>query len=416
MIYQELSLAPHLTVVENIFLGRESANFGLLRKKSEREIAAEALAQVGKSDLSLDAKVASLNPAQRQMVEIARALAADARVLIMDEPTSSLTAVDMENLFRVIADLKQNGTSIVYISHFLEEVAEVADRVEVLRDGQTVGGGMMEDLSIQQIINLMVGREIDELFPKVPHEAGEEILRIEDLEGIKLPLGVSFEIHRGEVFGIAGLVGAGRTELLRAVFGLDRVRSGSVRMAAAVRDFTSSSSPASRWKAGIGYVSEDRKEEGLATELSVAENLTLTRLEPYTHFGVFLPWERSAASKEWAEEMQIVCGSVEKPISSLSGGNQQKVAFARLLHHDADLLLLDEPTRGIDVASKAQIYQLIGEAAAAGKAVLVVSSYLPELFGVCDRLAVMRKGTLSEARAITDWTEEEVMHYAIAEN
>ena len=416
MIYQELSLAPHLTVVENIFLGRERSRGGLLRKGEEREIAAEALARVGKSDLAMNARVASLNPAQRQMVEIARALAADAKVLIMDEPTSSLTAVDMENLFRVIADLKKSGTSIVYISHFLEEVAEVADRVEVLRDGRTVGGGKMRDLSIPQIINLMVGREIDELFPKVPHEPGEEILRIENLEGVKLPLGVSLQIRRGEVFGIAGLVGAGRTELLRAVFGLDRVRSGSVRMASVFRDLVASANPGNRWKAGIGYVSEDRKEEGLATELSVADNLTLTRLEPYTHFGVFLPWQRRTASAEWTHRMQIVCGSVEKPVSSLSGGNQQKVAFARLLHHDADLLLLDEPTRGIDVASKAQIYQLIGEAAAGGKAVLVVSSYLPELFGVCDRLAVMRRGTLSEARPIADWSEEEVMHYAIAES
>jgi ribose transport system ATP-binding protein len=415
MIYQELALAPHLSVQENIFLGRETSRFGILERRQERDAARRALQTVGHADLPLNAKVAALSPALRQMVEIARAIASEAKVLVMDEPTSSLGAQDMERLFRVIADLKSQGVSIIYISHFLEEVAQVADRVVVLRDGRSVGGGSMSELTIDKIIRLMVGREIESLFPRVDRNPGETLLEVENLSGIRLPRGASFRIRRGEVVGIAGLVGAGRTELLRALFGLDAILSGEVRLGVSLRPLSKLGRPRERWKNGVGFVSEDRKEEGLAVRLSVAENLSLTRLSPYTRGGAFLPWKRRGAVSKVAERMRIVCDSVDQSVASLSGGNQQKVALARLLHHDADLFLLDEPTRGIDVGSKAQIYELIGEAAAAQKAVLMVSSYLPELFGVCDRIAVMRKGTLSEARPTEEWTEEEVMRYATSE-
>jgi len=223
------------------------------------------------------------------------------------------------------------------------------------------------------------------------------------------------EIRKGEILGIAGLVGAGRTEFLRVLFGLDPIREGRIRMTHVDFSLEKRVNPRSRWRAGVGMLSEDRKEEGLAVELSISENMTLPRLKPYTRFGFFFPWERRKRSREVAEELNIVCRSVDAPVDSLSGGNQQKVAFARLVHHEADLLLLDEPTRGVDVGSKSQIYRLIGESAAQGKAVLMVSSYLPELFGVCDRIAVMRRGTLSEARNAEDWTEDEVLHYAVAE-
>lgn len=415
MIYQELSLAPHLSVLENILLGREVTNLGVLRKSREREVAAHALGRAGRPDLPLDAKVSSLSSAERQIVEIARALAGEARLLIMDEPTSSLTAHDARNLFRTIRELRESGVSILYVSHFLEEVAEVADRVVVMRDGHKVGEGRMEELSIEEIIRLMVGREIGELFPKVAHGRGEELLEVKDLHGVKLPKGVSFNVHRGEVLGIGGLVGAGRSELLRALFGLDPIRSGSVRVSLLEREFSRGSGPGERWRAGAGMVAEDRKSEGLATQLSIADNLTLTHLSPYTRWGVYLPWKCRAASGKWAVNLGLVCRSVDQPVASLSGGNQQKVAFGRLLHHDVDLFLLDEPTRGIDVGSKSHLYRLIGEAASRGKAVVMVSSYLPELFGVCDRLAVMRKGVLSEPRPVEDWTEEEMMRWAVAE-
>lgn len=415
MIYQELSLAPHLTVQENIHLGRDLSRCGVVNRKLEKEIALEALKRTGHTGLPLERKVSLLNPAERQVVEIARALAGQARLLIMDEPTSSLTAVDTRNLFRAIQELRQQGVSILYVSHFLEEVAEVADRVVVLRDGRSVGEGLMKDLTIPQIIHWMVGREIGEMFPKVPHTPGEVLLKVEGLNGHKLPTGASFEVRRGEILGIGGLVGAGRSELLRALFGLDPVRSGSIRVSAYQGDLATGNSPIRSWKAGMGMVSEDRKNEGLATGLSIAENLSMTRLGPYTRMGVFLPWLRQKKCEQWVKDLGVVCRSPNQAISALSGGNQQKVAFGRLLHHDADLLLLDEPTRGIDVSSKAHLYRLIGEAAAQGKAVVMVSSYLPELFGVCDRLAVMRRGTLSRSRPVSEWTEDEMMRYAVAE-
>jgi ribose transport system ATP-binding protein len=415
MIYQELSLAPHLTVHENIHLGRDIRRWGILGKRAEKEIASAALARTGHTGLPLDRKVSALNPAERQVVEIARALAGKARILIMDEPTSSLTAVDTRNLFKAIHELKQQGVSILYVSHFLEEVAEVADRVVVLRDGRSVGEGSMKELTIPQIIHWMVGREIEEMFPKVPHEPGEVLLKVDGLSGVKLPVGACFEVRRGEILGIGGLVGAGRSELLRAIFGLEPVRSGSVRVSTYSGDLAGGDTPSHRWKAGIGMVSEDRKTEGLATGLSIAENLCLTHLRPYTHMGIFLPWLRHNRCEQWVKDLGIVCKSSDQLVSALSGGNQQKVAFGRLLHHNADLLLLDEPTRGIDVSSKAHLYRLIGEAAAQGKAVVMVSSYLPELFGVCDRLAVMRRGILSKSRPVSEWTEDEMMRYAVAE-
>ncbi len=415
MIYQELSLAPHLSVVENIFLGRDRTHWGWIRKEEENRIALKALTRVGAQDIPLHEKVHSLNPAQRQLVEIARALAEEAKVIVMDEPTSSLTQIDTENLFRVIAGLKSEGASVIYISHFLEEVQEVADRVIVLRDGETVGGAKVEDLTIPQIIRMMVGRDVEELYPKVPHQPGDALIEINSLSGLRKPEDVNLTIHRGEIVGIAGLLGAGRTEFLRALFGLDPIRHGEIRVTSLDRRLEKKQRPRSRWKSGIGMLSEDRKEEGLAVELSISENMTLPRLSPYTRFGLFLPWLRREKSRAVADSMNIICRTVDAPVESLSGGNQQKVAFARLVHHEADLLLLDEPTRGIDVGSKSQIYQLIGESAAEGKAVLIVSSYLPELFGVCDRIAVMRKGKLSEARNTHDWTEDEVLHFAVAE-
>jgi ribose transport system ATP-binding protein len=427
MIYQELSLAPHLTVLENILLGIDITRWGILKSHQERAVATRALERIGHLGMDLHTRVDHLSPAARQVVEIARALAGDAQLLIMDEPTSSLTTVDTHNLFKVIRELKPQGVSILYVSHFLEEVVEVADRVVVLRDGRSVGEGSLDQMSIPQIIRLMVGREIQELFPTVAHHPGEVLFQVTDLAGLKLPRGVSFEVHRGEVLGIGGLVGSGRTELLRALFGLDPIRSGQIRLATLPSNEGEEGriplrplslfqpKPPASWQAGIGMVSEDRKEEGLATQLSIAENLCITQLSPYTWYGIFLPWKRRENCTEWIHKLGVVCKSSDQPLSSLSGGNQQKIAFGRLLHHDADLLLLDEPTRGIDVGSKAHLYRLIGEVAAQGKAVIMISSYLPELFGVCDRLAVMRRGTLSEIRPVTAWTEEELMSFAVAE-
>jgi ribose transport system ATP-binding protein len=356
--------------------------------------------------LSPDARVGDLSPAHQQLVEIARALSqSSCRVLILDEPTSSLASSDVDKLFSVVRALREQGLAVIYISHFLEEVREVADAFTVLRDGKTVGGGTMQGAKIEDIVGMMAGREVSELFPRSPRVAKEVVLEVKGLAGMDKPTDASLALHRGEVLGIAGLVGAGRTELVRAIFGLDRVKSGVVKVLA----FEGAASPAARLRQGMGFSSEDRKGEGLALGLSIADNLTLSKLGPLGPLGVVLPARQRDACQRWLDRLAVRAESPEQRVGELSGGNQQKIALARLLYHDADVFLLDEPTRGIDVASKAQIYELIDALAAQGKAILVVSSYLPELFGICDRIAVMRRGRLGEARPVGDLTEHAVL-------
>jgi ribose transport system ATP-binding protein len=408
MIYQELTLATHLSVEANVLLGLEPSRWGFLRLGEGRRRVREALAVLQHKEIQPEAPVGGLGPAARQLVEIARALLLDVRVLVLDEPTSSLSQEDAQRLFALVRRLRDRGVTVVYISHFLEEVRQIADRFTVLRDGRSVGGGTVADFSVDRILSLMVGRDVTELFPRVPHTIGEPVLELTDLTGLKLPRSVSLTLHCGEIFGIAGIVGAGRTELLRAVFGLDPVRAGRVRVMGAVR-LDGPASPPDRIEQGVGLLSEDRKQEGLALLQSVADNLTYTRLQPYGQFGWLNPRRRRRAVAEWVARLGVRCAGPDQLVGELSGGNQQKVALGRLLHQDADVFLLDEPTRGVDVGSKAEIYRLIGELAARGKAVLFVSSYLPELLGVCDRLAVMTRGRLSAARAVGEWTPEQVL-------
>ncbi len=410
MIYQELNLALDLTVEQNVMLGREEASFGVVRTHAMRPKVEEALSVLDQPGLRPDTRVAELAPGTRQLVEIARALVGDARILVMDEPTSSLSSEETEALFAVIERLRARRVSIVYISHFLEEIQRIADRFTVLRDGRTVGTGRVGDTSIEGIVELMVGRKLDEVFPAIDSEPGEVLLEVDRLAGVALPRDATFALRRGEILGIAGIVGAGRTELLRAIFGLDAVKSGRVRVAAA--ESLARATPHRRLGQGVGLVSEDRKEEGLALELSITNNLTLSRLEPYARGGVLSEARRRDAARRWAGELAIRFDHPDQPAGTLSGGNQQKVAIARLLHHDVDVLLLDEPTRGIDVGSKVQVYRLLADLARAGKAILVVSSYLPELFGICHRIAVMHRGVLSDVRPTSEWTEHELMHVA----
>jgi ribose transport system ATP-binding protein len=405
MIYQELALAPHLSVAENVLLGMEPTIGPFVRRSEMARRTTDALARLGHPDLDPWTKVGALPIAMRQLVEIARAVVVGCSVLVLDEPTSSLSAADIERLFKLVRGLRDQGKAIVYISHFLEEVKEIADRYVVLRDGVTVGNGAMATTPISEIIALMVGREVSELYPRSVRKAGDPILELRDLAGVSKPSDVSLTLRRGEVLGIAGLVSAGRTEMLRAVFGLDRVKWGEIRVGV----HAGPASPLRRWRQGVGLLSEDRKEEGLALSLSIAENATLTKLGFWVS-----PRRQEELTVRWIDELQIKCRGPEQAVGDLSGGNQQKVALARLLHHDVDVLLLDEPTRGIDVGSKAQIYRLIDDLACRGKAVLMVSSYLPELMGVCDRVAVMRRGTLSEARRVEAWDEHAIMAEATA--
>jgi ribose transport system ATP-binding protein len=406
MIYQELAVCPDLSVEANVLLGQETTTGGFLRKISDRERVRAALAELGHPEIDPQAPVAGLNPACRQVVEIARALLTDVKVLVLDEPTSALTQEDARRLFELVKRLKARGVSVVYISHFLEEIEAVADRFTVLRDGLAVGGGTVGDVSRGKIIEMMVGRAVDEQYPHIPHTVGEPVLDISDLRGDPLPDGVSFTLRRGEILGIAGIVGSGRTELLRAIYGLDPVRSGAVKVGSFVNH---TATPAERIEQGFGMLSEDRKSEGLALEMSVADNVTLSKLGGTGVFGFLSRHRLGQAVSGVLARLGVKCRDPGQPAGELSGGNQQKVALGRLFHQEADILLLDEPTKGVDVGSKVEIYRQIGAAAAAGKAVFVVSSYLPELFGVCDTLAVMCRGKLTSPRPVSEWTPQAVI-------
>ena len=412
MIYQELNLAPDLSVEENIMLGQERSRWGVLDRASQRRLAGTALARLGHADLPLETPVNRLSVGMQQLVEIARALVGQTKVIVFDEPTSSLTRADVERLFQTIARLRQEGLGVIYISHFLEEIRRVCDNYVVLRDGQSVASGTLAGTNEAQLVSLMVGRGIEELYPSVPHTPGETVLSVAGLYGVSQPQDASFDLRRGEILGLAGLVGAGRTELVRSIFALDRVRSGCVR----VGTIYPSPTPKARIRAGLAYVSEDRKREGLAVARSIADNVTYSRLFPYSRGGWLNLNKRRLAVMNWMQRLEIKATSPEVAVESLSGGNQQKVALARVLHQRADVLLLDEPTRGIDVGTKATIYRLIGELAAAGQAVLFVSSYFQELLRVCDRIGVMSRGRLREIRPADEWTEESLLSRSIESN
>jgi ribose transport system ATP-binding protein len=302
--------------------------------------------------------------------------------------------------------LKTQDVSVIYISHFLEEVQKVADRYTVLRDGRNVGSGDMEGTSLETIIQLMVGQKVTEMFPRVPHKRDGEAVALKDMKGAKMAAPVSLSLLRGEILGVAGLIGSGRTEMLRTIFGLDVLEGGCLIISGAE---TSQGTPWSRIGQGFGLLSEDRQGEGLALGLSLADNITLSRFRPYRRHGLLSVARQVKAAGQWIGRLKIKTRSPLQKTLSLSGGNQQKVALARLLHQEAEVLLLDEPTRGIDVVSKAQIYEWIGELALDGKAIIFVSSYFPELLGVCDRIAVFHRGGLIDVRDAPRWDAESLM-------
>ena len=400
MVNQELAIAPHLSVAENIVLGAEPDRGPFLRHAAARQRAAEALAQLGRPDLPLNLPAGRLGLAEQQLVEIARALALGCRVLVLDEPTSSLTQADARRLFTLVRRLRDQGKSIIYISHFLEEVESLSDRYTVLRDGISVATGDTAGTTPAHLARLMVGRTVDELYTRSPRPGGEILLELDHLAGETKPASASLRLRRGEVLGIAGLVGAGRSELLRAIFGLDSVRAGTVR----VGTYAGPASPLLRWEQGVGLLSEDRKGEGLALNLGLEENLTLPGLPAFLR-----PADLRRETRDWIDRLGVRCSGPQQPAGQLSGGNQQKIALGRLLRNGADLLLLDEPTRGIDIGAKQTVYRLMDEAASSGKAVLMVSSYLPELLGTCDRIAVMCRGVLGPARPVAEWNEHHIM-------
>ncbi len=410
MVYQELTLAPHLTVEENLMLGIERSRFGFIRRDVFRERIATALDILRHPDLTPRTRVMDLSPGGRQLVEIARGLITDTRVFVLDEPTSSLSRFDTEHLFEVIADLRRRGVSVIYISHFLEEVKSVADRFTVLRDGETVGTGEVAGTPVSRIIELMVGRSLTEMFPRVPHDIGDELFTVEELRGGTLPTNAGFTLRAGEILGIGGLVGAGRTETMRAIYGLEERTGGRIRVAGV--DIPTGSGPHEMIRRGVSLLSEDRKSEGLALGRSIAENITLSGLPALASWGFVGDDTIRRVSEQWAERLGLRYGHITDRADSLSGGNQQKIAIARLLEEDAKVCLFDEPTRGVDVGSKVEIFRLIGELAARGRGVVIVSSYIPELLGVCDTIAVMHRGVLGPKRPVGEWNEYDIMNEA----
>ncbi len=406
IVYQELSVCLDLSVEDNIMLGQElRGRWRLLDRHRGRNVAAEVLQRLGHHDIKLSDRLIDLSTGQRQLVEICRALVGQARVLILDEPTSSLNREDTAKLFQTLRRLAAEGLSIIYISHFLEEVRQLCDSYLVLRDGHVAGQGKLAETSESDMVRLMVGRSVEELFPQVPHQARESALMTKSVSGQKLPRNATFQVHRGEILGIAGLVGAGRTETMRVIAGLDRQHGGNLELLG--KPLTGS--VARRIREGLAMVSEDRKHEGLSQTMSVQDNITLSRLDLYNTWGWLRRNRQASAVELLISKLQIKTSSLAEPVSNLSGGNQQKVALARAWHQDAHCLILDEPTRGVDVATKAQIYRLIGEAAAEGRAVIFVSSYFQELLKLCDRIAVMYRGSITEVRDASQWTEHELL-------
>lgn len=403
LVHQELALCAHMTVAENIFLGQMGKG-GFSPAQAEAK-ARPILEMLGYPDLDPSRLIRDLSISLQQVVEIARTQAINSQYVLLDEPTSSLTKSDIRKLFDLVRRLKDQGKGIVYISHFLDEVREISDRIAILRDGEMVYESPMDSITESEIIRHMVGREMNELFPRSDRHPGEPLLEVEGLTGPGAkPNNASFTLHRGEVCGVAGLNGAGRTELLRSIFSLDSVRSGEVKVGS-IRPH----SIRSAWNAGAGFISEDRKEEGLALSMSIAENLTM----PGRKGWLFSAKENDKVATGFAKQLRVKARSVEQGIGELSGGNQQKVAIARLLHSGCEVLIMDEPTRGIDIGSKAEIYEVIDGLAKEGKAVLIVSSYLPELLGICDRIAVVNRGVLTDFVPVSETNQEKLMELCV---
>lgn len=410
VVHQELNLVPHLSVESNILLGREPWRVPLLKlsdRKALRERATEMLELVG-LDVDPGTLVMHLSIAAQQRVEIARALSLNARILIMDEPTSSLSTGDADALLQIVASLRHQGISVIYISHKLDEVLRISDRIAVFRDGLKVAEIRSSEATQDQLVTAMVGRELSTLFPDRPRSLGEVILRVDDLLAYGIAEPVSFEVRSGEVLGIAGLVGAGRTELLRAIFGASRRRAGRV----SVLGQPVGNSPAEAMRAGIGFVPEDRKSEGLHLPLSLRDNITLAVLRNLAR-GMFRRESRECSvADSFIGQLDVHAASREQPVVSLSGGNQQKVLLAKWLAIEPKVLLLDEPTRGIDVGAKQEVYRLIARIAESGVAVVVVSSEMEEIIGLSHRALVMREGRPAGELPGDRLCEEEIMALA----
>jgi ribose transport system ATP-binding protein len=406
IIHQELNMIPQLSVMDNLFLGREPNHLGIIARGRMRAESVRWLDKVGAGRIDMHQEAGRLSIGLQQLVEIAKALSLNARVLIMDEPTASLTEREISTLFAIMTDLKARGVGIVYVSHRMEEIFKICDRVSVLRDGHFVGERAVAQTGFDEIVKMMVGRELKERFPKREAPIGPVRLQVEDLGHQGHISHIHFEVHAGEVLGVAGLIGAGRSDILNTLFGVNRTTSGKVLLDGKLLSIRR---PIDAIAAGIGYVTEDRKSEGLVLGLSVRENATLVHLKQYARGGVILRKAEKAAVEALMAELQVHARDAEIEVKALSGGNQQKVVFAKWLASPPKVLLLDEPTRGVDVGGKAEIYHIINRLAAAGTAIVMVSSELPEVMAMSDRILVMREGRQAGIFAARGTPPEQIM-------
>ncbi|EMF5217654.1 sugar ABC transporter ATP-binding protein [Pseudomonas aeruginosa] len=413
MVMQELNLLPTLSVAENLFLHDLPRRAGWIDRRRLRAAAREAMAQVGLEAIDPDTLVGDLGIGHQQMVEIARNLIGDCRLLILDEPTAMLTAREVDMLFEQVERLRERGVAIVYISHRLEEVARISQRIAVLRDGRLVCVEPIERYDADQLVTLMVGRELGERFDLGPRQTGAPLLRVERLSRRGKVHEVSFEVRAGEIFGISGLIGSGRTELLRLIYGADRADGGQVLLGDPPQRL-SLRSPADSVRQGVALITEDRKGEGLLLDQSISANLALGNLPALARHGVIDRRREEALARRQVEALRVRCADTAQAVGELSGGNQQKVVIGRWLERDCQVLLFDEPTRGIDVGAKFDIYALLAELTRRGKALVVVSSDLRELMLICDRIGVLSAGRMVDTFERDAWTQDALLAAAFA--
>jgi rhamnose transport system ATP-binding protein len=409
IIFQEPTLFPDLSVAENIFVGMQPLKrFRRIDGRRMRREAAGVFEQLGVR-LDPDRIARGLSIADQQLVEIAKALTTNARVIVMDEPTAALTATEVERLFRIVETLRARGNAVLFVSHRLEEIFAISQRITVMRDGRHVLTRPTSELTIPAVIRAMVGRDMDALFPKVPTEAGRTVLEVERLTREGVFTDVSFEVRAGEIVALAGLVGAGRTEVARAIFGIDRFDAGSVEVNGSRLP---PGSPTAAMAAGVGLVPEDRRQQGLVMDFSIERNIALASLHSVSHGGLIPRGAERRFARDWALKLQLKYRRLSDPAWTLSGGNQQKVVLAKWLARRPTLLIVDEPTRGIDVGTKAEVHRLLSELAAQGVAVLMISSELPEVLGMADRIVVLFEGRVMREFTRAEATEDAIMHAA----
>ncbi len=410
-IYQHVTSYPHLTVAENIFMGHEIRKHGIMQWKKMNEAAGALLRQLD-ADFQPTARMGALSVAQQQMVEIAKALSTNARIIIMDEPTAALTKNESEELYRITEKLRDDGKSVIFISHRLEDMYRLASRVTVFRDAQYIGTYNVAEIQPPELIKAMVGREVSDLFPKPEVKPGEEVLRVENLSRTGFFRDVSFRVRAGEIVGLTGLVGAGRTEVVQTIFGVEHYDAGKVFVDGKEVHIRR---PQDAMRLGIGLLTEDRQNQGLILDWGIGRNITLPELGAKfsKKGGITSETIENQAAKELAEEIDVKAVTVFDPASSLSGGNQQKVVVAKALASDLKLLIMDEPTKGVDVGAKAAIYQIMGELAQKGMAIVMISSEMPELLGMSDRIYVMCDGRVTGELSRTEATQEKILELSM---